>query len=294
MNLATIISCDSVGRPPTSGRLGAPEDADLQAWETYLRSIRDQMVSSWNDARDAYLTLKKVRESFGLPFIARGEGAMDQAREGALTEIEDKRFIDTGGAVKFLAQVADDALAGRRKVAYAPDTGMVIELLPDDAIRVDRVNGDPRIVDAKTGQPVNVEGDMESGALGALPAIAWGLGIAVVAAVAVYFTADAVCNTIKDTAQQRTTRTVAKQQYELVKSGKATPEEAKKMTDAIYLGSAAVERSKGAAKKEEGETGIQSTARTLAYAGVAIAGIIALALIVPTLVARGGASAAAA
>jgi hypothetical protein len=276
VNLATFID-----EPAHSGRLGAPEDVDLQAWETYIRSARNQMVDSWNEARVAYLALERVRGAFGLPFIAAGgEAGLQQVEDGALSQAQNQMFLETFAVTDFLAKAADDALAGTRQVGYdAQAKTLLIELLPTDTMKVAPVSGRPMLVSVEDGSVVPVSGTIS------LPPLVWA-AIATVAALTAYFTTDQVCGAIKETAQQKTMQTIATQQAEMVKSGKATPEQAKVMTDAIYTGATALETAKGVAKKEESESGIQGTARTLMWVALGITVLVFAAKVVPPLLPR--------
>lgn len=266
MNLATFVDC---------GQLGAPEDVNTQAWEAYIRSIRNQMVNSWNEARAAYLTLQKVRESFGLPLITPAGEAVEE--QGALNARQNQVFLDLAAAADFLAKVADDVLAGKRQVGYDSADGMVIELLPEDTMKAATVDGRLRLVNVSDGAPVPV-----TGTISAVPILVWA-GMAAVTALALYYVVDSNSQTMKAVAQVKMLETVSSQNAELVASGKATPEQAAKMTSAVFAGATALETAKGAARESESESGIQGTVRTVMWVALGIGVLYFAAKVIPPL-----------
>lgn len=261
--------------------LAAPEDVDLQAWDAYFRGVRNQLVESWNDARTAYLTMRQVKESFGLPVVLSPEAAA--SGEPGWTPGDEQRILETQAIVELLTEWMDDALEkNTRRIAYDPAQGFVIEQLPSDTLRVVQQGGGVSILDLQ-GNPVPV-----TGTVGALPALAV-VAIVGVAVVGVYFTVDAICDVIESTAEQETMRTLGDQHAKLVASGKATPEQAKKMTEAIYSGAKELTVAKGQAAAAEGSSGVQSTVRTVAWVALGITGLFFLAKVLPAFAGgRGG------
>lgn len=261
-------------------KLGAPEDFDQKAWDTYLKSLRDGVAQSWNRARRAYQALEKTRASLSLSLLARpGEGASP----GALSQGEQANFMDAGALAHLLVTWMDEALAGKRKVGWDEANGtLVVEGLPGDAVRVVVDGGRPRIVSASTGQPVPVtptDGTIPD-ALSAAPLV-W-IAVAVVAvAASAYFIVEEVCEGQVEVAKQRTMETLGTQQHERVMAGKATPEQSQKMTDAVYAGAAAVETASAAARASESETGLQKTVRTLAWVTLGVGVIYLAAKVIP-------------
>lgn len=268
MNLATFI--DAPG-------LGAPEDdvVDMKAWGTYLVNLRDSTVNSWNEARDAYLTHKKVRELFGLPHIVSGGEGSDP---NALTESENQIYLDLAAVNDFLARIMDEALAGKRRIFYLKEQNdLVIEALDTDTMVAEMREGRVVLVD-RSGQPVPV-----SGTIGLAP-IVWVAGAAAVVAVAAsyYFTTDSNNQLAKVKEEEKTKRDMVDQQAKAVEAG-ATPEEAKKMVDAVLLGSAELKRA--AAEEETAKTGagegIQDTVKTVMWVGLGIGVLYFLARVIP-------------
>jgi hypothetical protein len=259
------------------GALGAPEDVDQAAWAAYLRNLRDGVASSWNTVRAAYQKLERVRSSFGLPLLARpGEASSP----GALTPGEQQDFFDVGATSHLLVTWMDEVLADKRKVGRN-NGELVIESLPGDQVRIVLQAGRPRIVSASTGQPVPVT-PVDGALPGQLGYVAWVAVAAVAVAVAAYLINQEQCETEVRVAEQKTMETIATKQSELVQSGKATPEQAKKMTDAIYQGAASVEQARGEAKEREGESGLQKTVRTLAWVSLGIGAVYLATRIIPS------------
>jgi len=271
MNLATFVDT------PVFGTLGAPEDMDLKAWEKYLRAIRNQTVHSWNLARGAYLALEEVREAFGLPLVVEGEAASIPG--GALTSAQNQDFLELAALNVFLAEIMDDVLSERRRFGYVEDSeDLGIELLDSDRVMVGVVNNSPRLVGVSSGDPVPV-----SGTIGIHPAVIIG-GFLAASLVATYFIVDSANQKAKAVAEQKTLQTVAEAQKAMVVSGKATPEEAKKMTDAIFTGATQLEEARG--KSEEGRSDIPKTLVTVGWLAVGVAGLFFLSKTIPPLLRR--------
>lgn len=280
MNLAIFLDvpqCPCEQQPPAT--LGQPEaPVDLAAWTAYLQALRNDMVAAWNGARNAYVALERVRERLGLPFLAV-PGEADAV--GALTAEQNQEFIEAGAAATLLTQWMDEALSGKRKIAYdAGRNDFVIEALDSDVVFIEIRSGKPTLISRTTGQPVPV-----SGTVGAAPVIAWivGAGIAIAAVVATWQVSTAYFEKERVLAEEKTKQTLATKQAELVSSGKATPEQAKAMTDAIYIGAKELEEARGAAGEREGGTArkIADTVQTVLWVGLGIAGIYFLAKVIP-------------
>jgi len=301
MNLATFIDTTGMHNPPAAavGWLGQGKTQELSpevtaAWENYLRGARNQMADSWNRAREAYLTLKRVREQLGLPFIApANEAGQKMAASGALSQNENDEFVNAAVIAKFLIDIADQTLAGQRRLVM--DNGNVgIELLDSDTMRLSVINGRPTLIsvpptgDKSSGQAIEVNtpsGMVEGVGVGSPWLV--GLGIVVVVAVAAYFSYDSYAEKEKTLAEQKTLQTLSETQQEAIKKG-ATPEQAAKMSAAILDGATALKIAEGEAKKKEEESGIQSTVRTAMWVGLAIAGLFFLAKIIPPTIEAAG------
>lgn len=267
--------------------VGAPEDVDNAAWEAYFTNLRNSMVLSWNRARDAYLTLKKVREIFGLPLIVAGGEATSG---GALTVVQNQQFLELAAANTLMTQLIDEALAGRRKIFYLEKTkDFGIEAFDTDTIIIETQGGRARLVDKNTGQLVNVTGEISEGTLGLHPLIWVAAGVLTLAAVASqYFQNEDNNETARVLADSKVQTTLAEKQAEMVSSGKATPEEAKKMTDAIYIGATNLETARGITKeKASATTGLQSTIKTVMWVALGIGVLYFLARVVPVIAETG-------
>lgn len=266
MNLATFLT------------LGAPSDVDMAAWEVYFENLRNSTVRSWNEARGAYLSLKKIKDTFGEPFIIPvGEGDPGTG----ISSTRNQEYLDLAATNDYLARLMDDVLAGKRRVFYvAAQNDFAIEMLDTDTAKLDLRDNRTVLVDRDTGQPVPVEGS-----LGIAPVI-WGgivAGVSVAAMTAYYFINESNNQQAKVELEENTKRAIANKQAELVSSGKATPEQAKQMTDSIYVGAKDLELAKAQtekAKKNGGE-GIQETIKTAMWIGLGIGALYFLARVIP-------------
>lgn len=261
-----------------NNQLGAPEDLDQKAWVAYLRSLRDGVSQSWNRARAAYLALERTRAALKLPLIARpGEAASP----GALSVGEQQNFFDAGALAHLLVTWMDEAIAGKRQVGWDAGDALVVEGLPGDAVRVVVEADRPRIVSASTGQPVPVtpvDGTVPDKLGYVVPIV---IGVVAVAASA-YFIVDKICDSQVEVAKTRTMETISTNQTALIAAGKATPEQMKEQTDALYGGAASVEKAKGEAKAAENESGLQKTVRTLAWVALGVGTIYLASQVIKT------------
>lgn len=266
-----------------NSRVGAPpEDARVDsAWTDYFISLRNRMVDSWNATRVAYLGLQRVREAFGLPLIV---GVSEGADPNALSEAENQVILELAATNDYLTKLMDDVLAGTRRVFYvnaqADTNDFAIEALPTDNTFVNERNGRTVLVDP-SGSVIPVSGTLGN-------PIVWGgivAGVAVAAMAAYYYTNDSNNQVAKVQLEEKGKQELAKQSAAMVSSGKATPEEAKKIVDAILLGSAELKRAGVQADKEKEGEGIQSTIKTVMWAALGVGVLYALAKVVPPLVA---------
>lgn len=253
------------------------EVVDGAAWTAYLKAGRDSMVASWNQARDAYLALKKVRASFGHPLVElTPEG---ERPPGALSEEEDTEFLYLNGVVGLLSKWADEAIAGKRK-GFFESGELMIEALPEDTMRmIPGPNGRPVIVDMD-GNAVPV-----TGTIGNWVIVAGALAATAVAGVALYFAADRMADGMKNVAESRMSETIAREQTRQLELG-ADPEQVQKLSQGIYAGAA--ELKKASAEEKETKTGWQQTITTVAWIGFGIAAVLVAGKIVPAFVGGGG------
>lgn len=142
--------------PPPPALDTATKVADFPEWDSYLLALRNSLVNSWNDATRAYKALQEVRQILGLPFVMGAEGGTS---DEALSWSENQRWLEMAAIVPAMTQIADDALAGIRKVGYNPATGdFLIEVLPGDTVLFQQVNREIVMVDRQTGQPTHAKG----------------------------------------------------------------------------------------------------------------------------------------
>lgn len=253
---------------------------DTSAWVAYIKGMRNIVSDSWDAALLAYRTHKQVRETLDLPNVVQpGEAGV----RGALTPTEEQEFLEVGALVQTLVQIADDALANKRRVFYVESLNdLAFEQVQGDTSRVESRGGRLVVVDPATGVPIPV-----SGTLG-LPPIAWaGIAGAAVAALGIqYFIAKEVCEAAQTLAEQRTMQTVVEKQAEMVASGKATPEEAKRMTDAVFQGAKELEQAKTVGKETEGETisTIERGVKLAVWGAVGLGVIYLLVRVVPPII----------
>lgn len=266
--------------------LGVPVPEEEAAWAAYIKALRDNLFASWQRARGARLTLQSVRQSLGLPFMAGPpvEGAPPD--QGAWNSGLEQDAIKLQAIVALSMKFADECLQDKRKLIYnVGEQSFGIELLPSDDIRIADTGGVPQIVNAKTGQPENITGNIEGdGSLGIAPIIFVAGAVGLVATgIAVYYTADRLCKTLESLSEDKTMRTLATKNAELVLSGKATPAEAKALTDGIYKGASELHAAK-AKEEETAKSPWHKTIQTVAFVGLGIAGVY----LVAQLVGRGG------
>lgn len=250
-----------------------PSVVDEQAWNAYFQGVNDQLVGSWNRLRDAYLTHQRIRAQLGLQQVMQPGERFDP---GAISEETEQDVLHLQASTLLLSKFMDEVLDGTRQIAFDKAKGdFFIERLSSDTITVQlNARGAPRVVELDSESEVPVDGTVGNPWAAAL--------IAVVAGLTIYFTTAKVEDTIKSNVEQATMATISSNQTRQIELG-ATPEEVKTNTDAIFEGAKQLERAKGESKKQEGETGVQSTIRTVAWVGLGIAVVALLAKVAPTM-----------
>lgn len=224
--------------PVSPARLGATPPADIttfdgKAWGVYLQAVRDSLDASRKRAVAAYTGLKQVRADLGLPFIVDTVTEGQQAA-GAWNSTLDQQAVDVNAMAVLLIQAADEAIQGKRQVAWDPvKNDLAIGRLPTDLVRVDVQNGLPILVANADGAQIHATGTV------GFPPLAWAAIVAVGSIVA-YFATDKICNTITTTAEEKTAQTIAQTNADLIRAGRVTPEQAAAMTKAIYSGAKGV------------------------------------------------------
>lgn len=253
-----------------------PSVVNEQAWNAYFKGVRDQMVGSWNRLRDAYLTHQRIRAQLGLQAVMAPGEKFDP---GAISEETEQDVLHLQASTILLSKFMDEVVAGTRKISFdKTKNDFFIERLPNDTITVQlNSRGAPRVVELDSSSEVSVDGTVGNPWAAAV--------IAVVAGLTIYFTTAKVEDTIKSNVEQATMATISTNQTKQIELG-ATPEEVKANTDAVFEGAKQLERAKGESKQKEGETGIQSTIRTVAWVGLGIAVVALLAKVAPVVVAK--------
>lgn len=265
MNLATFIEL----RQPSVGVAAAPTGVDPAAWDAYLSGIRSSLNGSFDRMIKAYRTLRSVREGLGLPFVVTGEGVL----RGALTPDSNQQYIEAATLVDRCNTFIDDARAGRRELGFDDVGNLVIGALPTDGDRIVVQNGAPVLVDQE-GKPLEI-----TGSIGLAPFAI--VAIVAVVAIGAVLAVEKVCDTLTSLAEEKTNQTVTDMQRDLVQKGKATPEQAKAMADAVYDGARGLEEAKAKTKDAGKGSDFSGTIKTVVTGGIVIAGIYLVAQLVP-------------
>lgn len=260
-----------------------PQSSDAAIY-AYISGLQTAVKASLQRATVAYNTLKTVRSKLGLEFITSsgGEGSADVG--GWAPDLE-TQAQDLHAMAVFLDQIASDVKSGKRDLVWNKAFGaFAITALPGDVIRIELAqSGVPVIVDAKTGQPIHVDAPLGVGAVN------WA-ELAVVAAiptVGIYLTTTKFIDGMTVMTEQKTQRTLleaAKKNTDLVAQGKATPDQAKALNDALYAGATSLQKEQNAPKLA-GEKTSQDWSESLtmlAWAGVVVAGIVTLGKLIPS------------
>lgn len=249
----------SSSKNPYPWLTGPAGETDFAAWDAYLKALRDQLQVDWAHAKGAYLSLKKVRESLGLPFIDPTPKTETGPKpdESAWTSSLEEQAQDLQAMTVLITSALDDAISGKRKLQWDQAKGyFVIESLPDDVLRLEfDSQGVPQMVDAKTGAKAQVSAPIGLG----LPNIAWAAAATAtvsILALPAYFIADAAVNGLRVVAEQKTARVMGERAFDCVQSGKCTAAEAAAIAKAPYEGAAGV---RAAATKEKEASGKETS-----------------------------------
>lgn len=273
--MSTNISWLSVDQSPV----------DAQAWGDFLGALRDKMSSSWSRAESAYLSLKKVREQLGLPFIddlTGGEGG-SAASHGAWTSDLEKQAQNLHAISVLSVNALNDAITGKREVFYNDKGDLAIRSLDTDLILLDmNAQGVPVLVQgpaaANPGQQTDVAAPIGVG----VPALVWiaTAGVSVLALPA-YFIADAAINALTDVAEQKTARTLGERAFDCVQSGKCTPEQAAVINKSVYDGAAGIRQAKAAEAEAKKPTDWTKVVTVAAWAALGLGVLYAILKYVP-------------
>lgn len=210
------------------------------AWNDYFLRFADDLEVRWDRSKQAYLGLKDVRSILGKPFYKQPSGGGgDSLYEdpGAWDESLDKNVMILKDAVPFISMTFREAAAGKRQVKVEKGGEFSLEALPTDPFQ---------IVSSEQGGLSLVKPDgtehVPSGNVG-VPWVALAIAAVAVTAAQAYVAVKAL-EALETLAEQKTQQTLVQSQTELVTSGKATPEQAKAMTDAVLKGTEAIEKAK--------------------------------------------------
>lgn len=235
-------------------------EIDTKSYELYFIAMNQSLQHSVKEAAAAFNTMTKTREILGLPI---------SDPDGVTSELS-----NLAAQVAAAAHVADvamnEAVAGTRKVGYSATLNdFTIEAIAGDTMRLVLTDAEPGFAVVPMGGGEGLQG---------LPAIVWGgVAVSVVQATAVYFVVQKSADAIKTVARKRTENTIAKtagQYAKLVQEGKATPDQAKALTDSLYTGSTELAKAAPPPPPENETPGgvaktVASTATTIAWIGLA-------------------------
>lgn len=261
------------------GELPGGSAGGSAAWTAYFKALRSNLIDSWQEALVAYKTLKSVRETLELPFIMdqppSGSETKPTAEQQAAWSPELEQFaVNAQKMVQIIVGACGDVLDGKRKVAHDPTHGFGIELLPTDELRVGSDNGLPVLL-SKNSDVVNVPG-----AVGFpwVPVLVAGVITTGIVAYAVVKAVDA----LKTVAEEKTMQTIALRDAKLVESGKATPEQVAAMDKALFTGAKELQKAKGDAASGPKPAEWTPLVKTVVWGGVAIAGLVIVAKLLPS------------
>lgn len=274
------------------GWLGAVQQSSTDnAVYAYLDGMRQTVNVALQKATLAYNTLKKVREALGLPFIAGpgGEGSVDTGGWANDLEVQAQ---DLHAMAVFLDQAALDAKAGKRDLIWNDARkDLAISALSGDKFRVvvaqsaDGV-GVPVMVD-EGGNQLHVDAPLGVGAIQWIPVIVAGaVAVQAVEFVGVYLLVKKGLETLQTVTEQKTQRTLAegaKKHADLVAAGKATPDQAKALDNAMYGGAAEFQKQIAAseAAKTKPSSDFTDMLKTLGYVALGVAGLYTIVQLVP-------------
>lgn len=252
------------------GETPAASFGSLEAWASYVQSLRDKISASKQAAVSAYNTLKQVRQDLGLPF-STAQSSEGYADTGAWPEDYEQQAVDVGAMAKVCIEASDDVLSGKRKLLWDDKVeDFAIEGFASDPLRlIYGGQGQPVLVNA-SGAEAHVQGQV-----GIAPIAILGIGtLAVVQGVGIYLLVDKALDTLQVVANQKTQKTLAeaaKKHADLVAQGKATSDEAVELNNSIYKGSAALQKEQSEAGRRKEETSdITSAVKTIAWVGLGV------------------------
>lgn len=233
---------------------------DLKAYEAYFGALNQRVQDGLRQADDAWETYNKVCGKLGAVL--------------QFTQAEQLWAAEVGGAAKLLDVVTLDVINGKRKVGYnAQLEDFEIESLPGDLKRLVLQPAAPgfALIPITGGEGGTVDG--------LLPLVWAGVAVSVVQAAAVYLVVAESTDALKVIAQKRTEKTIAEtagSYSKLVAEGKATPEQAKQLTDSLYTGSVELAKAAPPVPPEDTTGGkIKSVTSTIEkVAWIALGGVV--------------------
>lgn len=261
-----------VSAPPDP--YGSPE-----AWASYLSSLRQALQVAGSKAVQSYQTLKQVRKSLGLPFMAPGGESQDL---GAWTPNLEQEALDVFAMVKVFSDGVSDVLNGKRKLVWRENLqDFAIEGFSSDPLRIEYApSGTPALVDA-LGAQTHVPGQIGVAPLVIVAAVG---GLSLVTGIAVGVLVYQGLKTIEVVAEQKTQRTLAEvagKNSDLVAQGKATPEQVAKLNQSLYAGAAEWQKAAGESKRDDkGTADITSAVKTLAWVGLGVGALYVVAQVI--------------
>jgi hypothetical protein len=248
-------------------------------WNAYFGALRDNVNSKWSRAVTSYKTLKNVRETLGLPFIVdQGTGEGSSNLVGAWSSDLEQQAVNVHAMVVLITGALDDVVANKRRVSPHENDSWAIERLPTDVLvmRTDPP-GIPVLVNGQTGQKENAQGTV---------GVIW-IPVALVAAATIVtageiYLAIRAIDALESMMKEKTTKTIAKRNGELIANG-ATPAEAAALTKAE--GQAAADLAKARAEEKNAGDGPEKWSplvKTVVWGGVAIMALYIAAKLIPS------------
>lgn len=239
---------------------------DSSALDGYLRALRSELRSSFGHLADAFRAYREVRRVYAVTTEADPRFATDE-----------QRVVELGGVVDVASKALDDAASDKRKIGFDAQ-GFAVELLQTDAARVGEQGGEPVLLDAKTGQRLQVTGTID-GHLGVIQVpIALLLAAGVIVTAAQVYVAVKAIDALKAAMQERTTQILSTERQKAVDKG-FTPEQASQAQSAALKAQTGLEQARTEREKPSSE--IPETIRTVAIVAAVIAGLYFAARVIP-------------
>jgi hypothetical protein len=245
------------------------------AWSAWLTTRRNSLAAAWERTRVNYEVLRQVKTDLGQPFPTNNVTEQGQTVESAWTHTLDQQVLDVQEGVKFLTQVADEALAGKRRVAWdSASDSLAIERLPDDMNHLVVDSSGTNAYLASNANNTTVHG---AGTVGVFPVVLVSALVAGVAALGIgYLIYEKYCDTAVQLEVTKTARTLSDAQTRCITSGQCTPEQAAALTKAVSDGAKATAEAARAAIPPTALGQTKDILTTLVQGAIVVGGLVAL------------------